>query len=103
MSAEDKKIFEQTRQEAFKVLIDFEMKSYAESTKILLSEGKKLTEPTTDELAAWKKSVNEILIPKWRADAKSVGVSDATLDKVYNAWLTIRAKYWKQYNLPGAP
>jgi C4-dicarboxylate-binding protein DctP len=103
MSAEDKKIFDQTRKDAFKPLIDLEMTSYSDSVKTLESGGEKLTQPTADEIAAWKKAVGEVLLPKWRADAKSVGVTDATLDKVYNAWLTIRAKYWKQYNLPGSP
>jgi C4-dicarboxylate-binding protein DctP len=103
MSAEDKQIFDQTRKDSFKILIDFEMKSYSDALDILNKGGKKLTQPTADETTVWKKTVNDILIPKWRADAKSVGVSDATLDKIYNAWLTIRAKYWKQYNLPGTP
>ena len=103
MSKADQKIFNEVRQEAFKVLIDFEMNSYKESIKTLTDKGEKLTQPTADELAAWKKAVAEVLIPKWRADAKSVGVSDATLDKVYNEWIKIRAKYWKKYNLPGEP
>ena len=103
MSKEDQKIFNEVRKEAFRVLIDFQINSYKEAIDIMNAAGKKMTQPTADETAAWKKTVNDILIPKWRADAKSVGVSDATLDKVYNEWIKIRAKYWKKYNLPGEP
>jgi len=103
MSPEDQKIFNDVRQEAFRVLIDFEMNSYKEAIDIMNAAGKTMTQPTAAEMTAWKKTVNEILIPKWRADAKSVGVSDATLDKVYNEWIRIRAKYWEKYNLPGEP
>jgi TRAP-type C4-dicarboxylate transport system substrate-binding protein len=103
MSEEDKAIFEQTRKESFRPLIDFEMNSYNEALEILKNEGKTLTYPTDDEMAAWKKAVYDIIIPKWKADAKSVGVSEETCDKVLEQWLAIRAKYWKQYNLPGEP
>jgi TRAP-type C4-dicarboxylate transport system substrate-binding protein len=103
MSAEDKAIFEQTRKESFRPLIDFEMNSYKEALNILSEEGKTLTYATADETAAWKKAVYDIIVPKWKADAESVGVSEETCNKILDQWLAIRAKYWKQYNLPGEP
>jgi TRAP-type C4-dicarboxylate transport system substrate-binding protein len=103
MSAEDKQIFAQCREDMKRPLYDFQENVWKDVQKVLAAESKTLTQPTAQDTAAWKKAVNDIMIPKWRADAKSVGVSDATLDKIYNAWLTIRAKYWKQYNLPGTP
>jgi TRAP-type C4-dicarboxylate transport system substrate-binding protein len=103
LSPEDKKIFDDTRAEALQKTRDFMTKSDVEAFKILANDGKTIVQPTAEENAAWKKAVQDIWLPKWRADAKSVGVSDAVLDKVYNAWISIRAKYWKQYNLPGEP
>jgi C4-dicarboxylate-binding protein DctP len=100
---EDKKIFDQTRADSWAVTRDLMIKTYSDSVAQLKAEGEKLTQPTADETKAWQKTVSEILIPKWREDAKSVGVSDATLDKVYKSWLSIREKYWKKYNLPGTP
>jgi TRAP-type C4-dicarboxylate transport system substrate-binding protein len=103
MSAEDKTIFAQVRKESYKPLIDFEINSYKGALEILKKDGKTLTYPTADEYAAWKKATYDIVIPKWKADAKSVGVSEETCNKVLDQWLAIRAKYWKQYNIPGEP
>jgi TRAP-type C4-dicarboxylate transport system substrate-binding protein len=103
MSAEDKAIFAQCREDMKRPLYDFQEASYLEARKTLADEGKVLTQPTADESAAWKKAVYDIMIPKWKADAKSVGVSEETCDKILDQWLAIRAKYWKQYNLPGEP
>jgi TRAP-type C4-dicarboxylate transport system substrate-binding protein len=103
MSPADKQIFDQTRAETWPVCRDFMLNADVEGFKILADQGKAVVWPTDDEKAAWKATVNTIMLPKWRSDAKSVGISDATLDKVYNAWLQIRAKYWKQANLPGNP
>jgi TRAP-type C4-dicarboxylate transport system substrate-binding protein len=100
---EDKKIFDDTRAEAWPICRDFMLEADMKSQKILEDAGIEITMPTAEENAAWKQTVQEVIVPAWRADAKSVGVSDAVLDKVYNAWLEIRAKYWKQYNLPGEP
>ncbi len=103
MSAEDKQIFLQCRKDSNRPLWDFEEKQYVEARTTLQNEGKTLTYPTADDLKAWSDSVQSIIIPKWKADAKSVGVSGDTCDKVLKQWLTIRAKYWKQYNIPGTP
>jgi C4-dicarboxylate-binding protein DctP len=100
---EDKKIFDDTRMESWAVTRDLMIQTYSDSVAQLLAEGEKLTQPTADELAAWGDTVDDILLPKWKEDCKSVGLSDATIDKVYNEWMSIRAKYWKQYNLPGSP
>ena len=103
LSPADKKLFNDTRAEAWPICRDFMLAADKKALETLAAEGKKIIQPTAEDLAAWKATVNEIMIPKWRADAKSVGVTDATLDKVYKAWLTIREKYWKQYKLPGSP
>jgi TRAP-type C4-dicarboxylate transport system substrate-binding protein len=99
----DKKIFDDTRAEAWPICRDFMLNADKKALEILATEGKTIVQPSASDLAAWKKTVQEIMIPKWRADAKSVGISDAVLDKVYSEWLTIRAKYWKQAGLPGEP
>lgn len=103
MSDEDKKIFAQCRKDMQRPLFDFQENSYLEAQKILAAAGKTLTQPTADEIKAWSDTVYSIIVPKWKADAKSVGVSEATCDKVLKQYLDIRAKYWKQYNLPGSP
>ena len=64
----------------------------------LLKEGKTLTALTAAELAAWERGV-EPAIRGWRDDAISVGVDTKTLDKILDAWLTLRAKYKAKYNL----
>jgi TRAP-type C4-dicarboxylate transport system substrate-binding protein len=103
MSAEDQKIFMQCREDLKTPLWDFQIKVWEEVQAVLAKEGKVLTQPTADEIAAWKKAVYDVMIPKWKADAASVGVSGETCDKILAKWLEIRAKYWKQYNLPGEP
>jgi TRAP-type C4-dicarboxylate transport system substrate-binding protein len=103
LPAADKKLFDDTRAESWAVTRDLMIKTYTDSVNQLLAEGEKLTQPTADEMVAWKATVGEVLLPKWREDAKSVGISDAVLDKVYNSWLEIREKYWKKYNIPGTP
>jgi len=103
LSPTDKKIFDETRAEAWPICRDFMIENDVKSNQILKDDGKVVVKPTAAENEAWKATVQEIILPKWRADAKSVGVSDATCDKIYNAWVDIRAKYWKQYNMPGEP
>jgi TRAP-type C4-dicarboxylate transport system substrate-binding protein len=103
MSAEDKQIFAQCREDMKRPLYDFQENVWKDVQKVLADEGKTLTYPTAEDTAAWKKAVNDIMIPKWKADAKSVGVSEETCNKILDEWLKIRAKYWKQYNLPGEP
>jgi len=103
MSAEDQKIFEQTRQESWKVTRDQYIFNYKNAMDILAKANKKLTYPTAEEATAWGKADEEYFFPKWRADAKSVGITDATLDKVLQSWKELRKKYWLKYNLPGTP
>ena len=103
MSDEDKQIFLQCRKDSNRPLWDFEEKQYVEARTTLQNEGKTLTYPTADDLKAWSDSVQSIIIPKWKADAASVGVSGDTCDKILKQWPAIRAKYWKQYNIPGTP
>ena len=103
MSAEDQQIFMQCREDLKRPLYDFQIGVWKNVEKVLAEEGKVLTYPTDEEYAAWKKAVYDVMIPKWKADAASVGVSGETCDKILDQWLAIRAKYWKQYNLPGEP
>jgi TRAP-type C4-dicarboxylate transport system substrate-binding protein len=103
MSDEDKAIFAQCREDMKRPLYDFQEQSYLDARKILEDKGKVLTEPTAADKKAWNDTVYSIVVPKWKADAKSVGVSEETCDKVLKQWLEIRAKYWKQYNIPGEP
>lgn len=103
MSAEDQKIFMQCREDLKRPLYDFQIGVWENVQKVLAEKGKVLTQPTAEETAAWKKAVYDVMIPKWKADAASVGVSGETCDKILAKWLEIRAKYWKQYNLPGEP
>jgi len=103
MSAEDKKIFDQTRQESWIVTRDQMIFNYKNAMDILAKANKKLVYPTAEETAAWVKADEEWFFPKWRADSKSVGVTDATLDKVLQSWKDIRKKYWQKNNLPGTP
>jgi TRAP-type C4-dicarboxylate transport system substrate-binding protein len=103
MSAEDKAIFAQTRKDMLRPLWDFQEKQYIEARKTLADAGKTLTIPTASDLQTWKDTIYSIIIPKWKADAMSVGISAATCDKVLDQWLKIRAKYWRQYNIPGEP
>jgi TRAP-type C4-dicarboxylate transport system substrate-binding protein len=103
MSPEDRKIFDQTRAESWIPTRDYFIKSYSESIETLKSQNKKLTYPTPEEAAAWVKADEQYFLSKWRADAKSVGVSDATCDKVLQSFKDIRKKYWLKYNLPGTP
>jgi TRAP-type C4-dicarboxylate transport system substrate-binding protein len=103
LSPQDKKIFDDTRTEALQKTREFMNNSDVEGFNILAKDGKTIVQPTAQENTAWQAAVQNVWLPKWRSDAKSVGISDAVLDKVYNAWISIRAKYWKQYNLPGSP
>lgn len=103
MSPDDKALFAKMRAEALTHCLDFMKNADVEAYKALADQGKPVIMPTASDIAAWNDTIKTVMIPKWRSDAKSVGISDAILDKVYNSWLTIRAKYWKQYNLPGEP
>lgn len=103
MSPDDRALFDKMRAEALPKTLDFMKNADVEAFKTLADSGKAVTMPSASDVAAWNDTIKTVMLPKWRSDAKSVGVSDATLDKVYNAWLTIRAKYWKQFNLPGEP
>jgi TRAP-type C4-dicarboxylate transport system substrate-binding protein len=102
MSPEDQKIFDQTRADAWPYTRDFMVNAYSASRKILADAGKKLVEPTADEIVGWKKGVQPV-IDKWKADCKAAGISDAVIDKVFNQWQSIRAKMWQKYNLAGSP
>jgi len=103
LSPTDKKIFDDTRAEAWPICRDFMVGNDMKAFGILDDEGKTITEPTAAENEAWKKVVQDVWIPGWKSDAMSVGVSEETCDKIYKQWMDIRAKYWKQYNLPGEP
>jgi TRAP-type C4-dicarboxylate transport system substrate-binding protein len=103
LSPQDKQLFDQMRAQALPHCLDFMKNADIAAYKTLADQGKPVTMPTASDITAWNDTIKTIMLPKWRSDAKSVGISDAVLDKVYNSWVTIRAKYWKQYNLPGEP
>ncbi len=103
MSPEDRKIFDQTRAESWIVTRDFMIKTYTDAINILKSQNKTLVTPTAEEHAQWIKADQELYLAKWRADAKAVGATDATCDKILQSWKDLRAKYWAKYNLPGTP
>ena len=103
MSPDDKELFDSMRQEAWIHCRDFMIQNDQNANKILKDAGKVIVMPSAEENAAWKDAVNTIILPKWKADAQSVGVSAETCDKILKDWQDIRAKYWKQYNMPGEP
>jgi TRAP-type C4-dicarboxylate transport system substrate-binding protein len=103
MSPEDQKILVDTWNECTQVTREFQKNSTVESKGILEAAGIELKEPTAEEAAAWQKAFEEVCVRGWKEDAASVGISEATCDKVLQAWKDIRAKIWKQYNLPGEP
>jgi|GEM_PF-1625491 len=103
MSPEDQKILLDTWEEATQVTRDFQKNSTVVSKGILEDAGIELKRPTAEETAVWEKAFEEVCVRGWKEDAASVGISEATCDKVLQAWKDIREKYWKQYNLPGEP
>ena len=103
MSPADQKLLEDTWAECTQVTRDVQKNSTVASKGILEAAGKELLEPTAAEVAAWQKAFDDVCIGGWKEDAASVGIDEATCDKVLQAWKDIRAKYWKQYNLPGQP
>ena len=103
MSPEDQKILVDTWAECTQVTRDFQKNSTVESKGILEEKGIELKRPTAEEVAAWQKAYDEVCIAGWKEDAASVGVSEATCDKILQAWKDIRAKHWNQNNLPGEP
>ena len=103
MSPEDQQILRDTWAECTQVTRDFQKNSTIESKNILEDAGIELKRPTAAEEAVWQAAFDDVCVRGWKEDAASVGVSGATCDKVLQAWKDIRAKYWRQYNLPGEP
>ena len=103
MSAEDQQILRDTWAECTQVTRDFQKNSTIESKRILEEAGIELKRPTAEEAAAWQAAFDDVCVRGWKEDAASVGISEATCDKVLQAWKDIRAKYWRQNNLPGEP
>jgi len=95
MSPADQTIMMESWQAASKVSAEGSMENIEKGKKGTVAAGKKLTYPTEAEKADWLK-YNDPCIEKWRKDAKSVGVDDKTLDKVFAAWTTIQKKYLAQ-------
>jgi TRAP-type C4-dicarboxylate transport system substrate-binding protein len=94
MSAKDQKILMETWQDAGKVSGQGSLDSIAAGKDATIKAGKTITDPTAAEKAAWVTTAAPA-IAKWRNDAKALGATDATLDKMMASWQTIHDKYAK--------
>ena len=94
LSPQDQKIMGETWADAIKVSATGSVSDEAKGKKAILDASKKITNPTAVEAAAWAKGA-EPATRKWRDDAISAGVDSATVEKIYNGWLKIRASMIK--------
>ena len=90
----DQKIMMDTFDEAAPYCTKNSINDVVAGIQMILDAGKKITDPTKDETAAWEKAA-DLIIDKWSSDAKSLGINQQTIDKVFAAWKSIRQKYVK--------
>lgn len=99
MSKEDQKIIADTWKAAMDVSSQGAMDNINAGRKLVTNAGKNIYTPTAAEAAAWDAGAGPA-IQSWRNDAKALGITDATLDKVFEKWKTIRTKYLAIGNAP---
>jgi TRAP-type transport system periplasmic protein len=89
---EDQKILTDTWREANKVGGETSMNGVLKGIQVSKDAKKNVVVPTAAETAAWEKAA-DVAVAKWKADAKTVGATDAVLDKVFAKWKEIRAAH----------
>ena len=95
MSAADQKIMMETWEAASRVCSEGSLESISNGKKAVLAAGKKITEPTAAESAAWIAG-SDPTFKKWKDDSIALGVTSATVDKILATWTNIQTKYAKQ-------
>ena len=94
MSPADQQLLLQTFKDSVPVSAEGSITDNQKGRKMVVDAGYKVTAPTPDERKLWKAGV-EPAVAQWVKDAKAVNISQATLDKVLEAWKQIQAKYVK--------
>ena len=92
LSAQDQEILMKTWEDARKVSGQGSLDSIAAGKEATIKAGKKITEPTATEKAAWITG-SAPAFAKWRKDSIALGATDAILDKMLKDWQTIHDKY----------
>ncbi len=95
LSSKDQKIMMDTWKDASKESAQGSMDSIAAGQKATLAAGKKITDPTAAEKAAWVTTAAPSFT-KWRNDAIALGINAAVVDKMLANWTSIQTKYAKQ-------
>ena len=88
MSAQDQQIMMQTWQDAAPISGQGSLDSIENGKAATRAAGKTITDPTDAEKAAWAAGAAPAFT-KWRNDAKALGATDATLDKILASWQSI--------------
>jgi len=94
MSAADQKIVMDTFADSSVESSKGALSGIEEGKKLVLDAGKKITEPTPAEMAAWQKAA-EPVFKKWAEDAKALGVDATVVANVFAEWKALRQKYIK--------
>jgi len=94
VSATDQAILMKTWEDARMVSGQGSLDSIAAGKDATIKAGKKITDPTEAEKAAWLTG-SAPAFAKWRKDSIALGATEATLDKMLETWKTIHDKYAK--------
>ena len=98
MSPEDQKILKETMMDSREPSVEGSQAGINAGMKLIRDAGHPIHEPTAEENAAWAVAA-EPAIEDWRNTCRIAGVSDDVIKKVYNDWMEIRAKYYKEVGL----
>jgi TRAP-type transport system periplasmic protein len=92
MSAADQKLMMDTWREANVESGKGSMANVEKGAKLINSVGKKVTEPTKEETAAWEKAA-DVSVAQWKADCKKLNISDEVIDRTLSKWKEVRSKH----------
>jgi TRAP-type transport system periplasmic protein len=95
MSSKDQKIMMETWTDSQIQSSQGSLDNVALGKKETLDKGKKITDPSAAEVAAWVTGAQPAF-DKWKKDNIALGVDAATIDKILKNWMSIRDKYLKQ-------
>jgi TRAP-type transport system periplasmic protein len=95
MPADDQKLLSQVWEESTVVSAEGAIADVIAGKKYVQGLGKKITEPTAEEKAAWTETAS-VSFTKWKADCISQGANAEAVDKVLTQWKALLAKYRDQ-------
>ena len=94
MSPEDQKLIKDMWVESRPYSVAGAKEGIDAGRKLMQEANNTIYDPTPEEIAAWEIAA-EPAFAQWKADCKTAGVDDATIDKILQAWKDLRAKWLK--------